>query len=593
MLRSMFSGVSGMNNNQVWMDVIGNNISNVSTVGYKTVQITFEDILNQTLEGVSTPTTERGGTNAKQIGLGSTVASLQTFHSQGSMQSTGKNMDLAIQGEGFFILKQGGKDVEYFTRNGSFGMDSEGNLISLSKGFFVQGWVGTKDSQTGKMVIDYTQPIQNLKIEAGKVMPATATKNLTLEGNLSAQAKLAISNVSTTVTKNNVSQQIVFRFKHFFDPANPTKNYYKWEALKAEDYSLLDATNGQGVLEVDSKSKFLRSYTTAGWDNGANGTTANDGILEKSDEIGSTAHGGSFTFTVGTETFTIGVPLNANAPEAITFTPAAGEGEAATAKLNKTHEYQHKASEGIYDSLGEAHTVPMVFERIETNTWRWYSTNPAESGKIAGYGILKFDKNGQIDVSGSKTFESPSDPAAVGSRFKGIYFDPPEDPTPPEQGGAPPASNGASPLQINPAFSKVVQYATQSSTADIATQDGTPMGTLDSIKINAVGVIMGEYSNGRDEELGQIAVATFANPSGLLKVEGTMFKESGNSGAAVKAVPGSKGRSQLLAGTLEMSNVDLTQEFTNMIIAQRAFSANARIITTSDQMIQEVTALKR
>lgn len=592
MLRSMFSGVSGMNNNQVWMDIIGNNISNVNTVGYKTAQVAFEDILNQTLEGVSAPTTERGGTNAKQIGLGSTVASLQTIHSQGSMQSTGKNTDLAIQGDGFFVLKQGGRDVEYFTRNGSFGMDSEGNLISLSKGFFVQGWVGTKDPKTGKTVVDYTQPIQNLRIEAGKVMPATATKELTLDGNLNAQAKLAISNVSTTVTKNNVSQQIVFRFKHLFDPNNPTKNYYKWEALKAEDYSLLDA-NGQGVLEVDSNGKFLKSYTTAGWDNGANGTTANDGIIEKSDEIGAIAHGGSFSFTKSGQTFIISVPLNANAPDAITFTPAAGEGEATTAKLNKAHEYQHKASQGIYDSLGAAHTVPMVFERIETNTWRWYSNNPTESSKIAGYGILKFDKNGQIDASGTKIFESPSDPAAVGSRFKGIYFDPPEDPTPPEQGGAPPATNGASPLQIASVFDKVVQYATQSSTADIITQDGVPMGTIDSMKINAAGIIIGEYSNGRNEELGQIALATFTNPPGLLKAEGTMFKESGNSGRAVKSAPGAKGRSQLLAGTLEMSNVDLTQEFTNMIIAQRAFSANARTITTSDQMIQEVTALKR
>lgn len=592
MLRSMFAGVSGMNNNQIWMDIIGNNISNVNTVGYKTAQVTFEDILNQTLEGVSAPTSERGGTNAKQIGLGSTVASLQTIHSQGSMQSTGKNTDLAIQGDGFFILKQGGRDAEYFTRNGSFGIDSEGNLISLSKGFFVQGWVGTKDSE-GKIKVDYTQPIQNLKIEFGKVMPAAATKNLTLEGNLNAQTKLAISNVSTTVTKNNVSQQIVFRFKHLFDPNDPTKNYYKWEALKAEDYSLLDATNGQGILEVDSDGKFLKSYTTTGWDNGADGTTANDSIIEKSSEKGSTAHGGSFSFTKSGQTFTISVPLNAKAPEAITFTPAAGEGEAVTAKLNKAYEYQHKASEGIYDSLGEAHTVPMVFERIETNTWRWYSTNPAESNKIAGYGILKFDKNGQIDVSGSKIFESPSDPAAVGSKFKGIYLDPPEDPTPPEQGGAPPATNGASPLQITPKFDKIVQYATQSSTADITAQDGVPMGILDSIKINAVGVIMGEYNNGRSEELGQIALATFTNPPGLLKVEGTMFKESSNSGKAVKVAPGAKGRTQLLAGTLEMSNVDLTQEFINMIIAQRAFSANARTITTSDQMIQEVTALKR
>jgi flagellar hook protein FlgE len=589
MLRSLFSGVSGMNNNQVWIDIIGNNIANVNTTGYKAVRITFEDILNQTIEGVSAPTAERGGTNAKQIGLGSTVATLQTIHTQGSMQTTGKNTDLAIQGDGFFICKQGGRDVEFYTRNGSFGFDSEGNLINLSNGYFIQGWIGTKDPETGKMTIDYTQPIQNLKIVQGSVMAARATENLTLEGNLSAQAKLAIDKVATTLISGNDSRQIVIRFKHLFVPDNPTKNYYLWEALDATTYNPIGTTGSSGILELDSNGQVIGSYSSTNWDNGAGGTTANDGILQSGEIPTISNHQGSFTVTVGESQVSVTVPTGTTAtPGNITFTPAPGAGEAVTAKLNKRHEYQHKASEGIYDSLGDSHTVPMVFERIKTNTWLWYSTNPVESDKIAGYGILEFKANGQLDKI--YKYASPSDPSG---NFQGIYFDPPEDPTPPEQGGAPPAGNGASPLKINLDFSKIVQYATQSSTADITTQDGFPMGVLDSIKVNSQGVIIGEYSNGRDEELGQIAIATFSNPSGLIKVEGTMFRESVNSGRAVKSAPGQQGRCKLLAGTLEMSNVDLTQEFTNMIIAQRAFSANARIITTSDQMIQEVVALKR
>ncbi|MDI6785946.1 MAG: flagellar hook protein FlgE [bacterium] len=575
MLRSMFSGVAGMNNNQVWLDIIGNNIANVNTVGYKTGRVTFEDMLNQTLEGASKPSPERGGTNAKQVGLGSAVASMQTVHTQGSMQSTGKNMDLAIQGDGFFVLKQGEKEVEYYTRNGSFGLDSERNLVSLSNGYYVQGYTG----KITEGVMELGDTIQNIKItEEMKTMAPSATNILTLEGNLNAQSKLAISNVSTTVARAGVSQEIVFRFKHLFDPNNPTKNYYKWEALKAEDNTLLNATDGQGVLEVDSDGKFLKSYTTAGWD--AN----NDGILETG-EIGAIAHGGTFSFTKSGQTFNIGVPRDANAPAAISFTPVAGEGEAVKAVLNKTYEYQHMASEGVYDSLGKAHTVPMVFERIETNTWRWYSNNPLESGKIAGYGTLTFKSNGSLDDP--KIYESPSDPAAAGSKYKGIYFDPIN------PGSTPPATNGASPLKIVLDFSKIVQYATQSSTADIATQNGVPSGNLDGIKVNSEGKIVGEYSNGRERELAQIILANFPNPSGLTKEKGTMFRESGNSGTGVKEAVGKRGRSSLLAGTLEMSNVDLTQEFTNMIIAQRAFSANARIITTSDQMIQEVTALKR
>ena len=591
----MFSGVAGMNNNQVWIDAIGNNIANVNTVGYKTARVTFEDILSQTIEGVSAPTSERGGVNAKQIGLGSTVATMQTVHTQGSMQATGKNTDLAIQGDGLFILKEGGKDVDFYTRNGSFGFDSQGNLISLSNGLFVQGWEGTKDPATGKMAIDYTKPIEQIKIEQGGVMAATATKELILEGNLSAQAKLAIDQVAATITSGTASQGIVYRFKHLFDPNNPTNNYYKWEALDPATYEPLTVTAGaaEGILALNDSGQVINSFATTEWDDGGETAVANDGILETGEIPVGVLHTGSFTTTVGTGSVVVTVPTGTTAsPGAISFTPTAGNGEAVVAKLNKSFEYQHKSSEGVYDSLGKAHTVPMVFERVKTNTWVWHATNPIEN-KIAGYGLLEFDANGSISVSTSKIFPSPSDPAATGKYQEGIYFDPPEDPTPPESGGAPPASNGASPLKITTNFSKLVQFATQSSTADITSQDGFPMGLLDSLKINSMGVIIGEYSNGRNEELGQLATANFSNPSGLLKVEGTMFRESANSGEAVKAAPGKGGRSKFLAGTLEMSNVDLTAEFINMIIAQRAFSANSRTITTSDDMLREVIALKR
>ncbi|MBU0599410.1 flagellar hook protein FlgE [bacterium] len=592
MLKSMFSGVAGMNNNQVWIDAIGNNIANVNTVGYKTARVTFEDILSQTIEGVSAPTTERGGVNAKQIGLGATVATMQTVHSQGSLQATGKNTDLAIQGDGFFILKEGGADVGFYTRNGSFGFDSEGNLISLSNGLFVQGWEGTKDPATGKMAIDYTKPIEQIKIEQGVPMAPTATKTLTLEGNLSAQAKLAIDQVAATVTSGTASQGIVFRFKHLFDPNNPTANYYKWEALDPATYAPLAVTAGaaEGILALNDSGQVIASYTTANWDVGGGTAVANDGILEAGEIPVGVLHTGSFATTVGTGPVVVTVPTGTTAsPGAISFTPTAGNGEAAVAKLNKSFEYQHKSSEAVYDSLGEAHTVPMVLERIKTNTWVWHAANPIEN-KIAGYGLLEFNANGIL--SASKIFPSPSDPALT-EKYQGIYFDPPVDPTPPESGGAPPPSEGASPLKITLDLTNLVQFATQSSTADITSQDGFPSGILDSLKINSMGIIIGEYSNGRNEKLGQLALATFSNPSGLLKVEGTMFRESANSGEAVKAAPGKDGRSKLSAGTLEMSNVDLTAEFINMIIAQRAFSANSRTITTSDDMLREVIALKR
>ena len=147
MMRSLYSGVSGLQNHQIRMDVIGNNISNVNTIGFKKGRVNFQDMLSQSMQGAARPTEDLGGVNPKQVGLGMTVASIDTIHTQGSLQTTGVATDIAVQGNGFFIMKNGEK--EFFTRAGAFGIDEAGTFVNPANGMKVQGWMAeTVDGQT-------------------------------------------------------------------------------------------------------------------------------------------------------------------------------------------------------------------------------------------------------------------------------------------------------------------------------------------------------------------------------------------------------------------------------------------------------------
>ena len=167
MMRSLFSGVSGLKNHQTRMDVIGNNISNVNTTGFKSSRTTFADMISQNLTGASAPTTTRGGINPKQIGLGTSVASIDLIFSDGSPQSTGKNTDLALSGNGLFVVKNGNQT--YYTRDGAFAFDGDGNYVLPGSGMFVQGWMGNDG------VVDTTSAVGNITVQAGKAMEAKAS----------------------------------------------------------------------------------------------------------------------------------------------------------------------------------------------------------------------------------------------------------------------------------------------------------------------------------------------------------------------------------------------------------------------------------
>ncbi len=390
MLRSLDSGISGLQAHQTMLDVTANNIANVNTTGFKASSTQFEDTLSQMLHSAGGSNGTVGSTNPAQVGLGVKVAGIATDFTQGSTNSTGKPTDMMISGDGFFTVKAGGQTM--YTRAGSFAFDSDGQLAAPD-GSLVQGW-----SAVGGVVPSGNAPLSTITLPTNSVAPAVATTKATLSGNLPSDAA-----VGTTVTE--------------------TEGVY-------------DSTGTSRSLDLTF------TKTATGWDvAGADGTGA-----------------------TGTATMTFA-------------------GGALTA--------------------GTSITV----------------------GGVA------------VDMSGTTGFAS---------------------------------------LQ----------------TATISGQDGRASGTLQSYSLSSDGKLVGSYSNGATETIAQIALANFTNPDGLAKVGSSDYTPTIASGAATLGIAGANGFGSLVGGSLEMSNVDLTQEFSNLIVAQRGFEANARIITTSDQILQDLNQMQ-
>lgn len=397
----MFAGVSGLRNHQIKMDIIGNNIANVNTIGYKKSRATFQDMLSQTLRGASSPQNNLGGTNPQQVGLGMNIGSIDTIHTGGAVQPTGKTTDLAIQGDGFFILRQG--QNEFYTRAGNFDFDSEGYLVNPANGLKVMGWMGDVERTP--------QNLSSIVITKGQPIGAEATTQIEFKKNLDAAALV---------------------------------------------------------------------------------------------------------------------------------------GETVQFSIN------------VFDSLGNAHNIDVLFEKTNTNEWDCTLTEP---GGTSATSSLRFDTSGNYDDTNSTINILSFTPA------------------------------GADTLNINPLFFGVSQNSND--TTVVADQNGHQAGTLQSISIDTLGVVTGVFDNGINKQLAQIALVNFDNPAGLLKIGQNLYKNSNNSGEKRIGSAATGGRGSLTPGALEMSNVDLAEEFTEMIVTQRGFQANSRIITASDEMLQELVNLRR
>lgn len=711
MLQAMFSGVSGLQVHQTRLNVIGNNIANVNTIGFKSGRVTFSDQLSQTLHSASSPTANSGGQNPAQVGLGTTLGAVDTVQAQGNLQTTGKQTDMALQGNGFFMVSSGNNLV--YTRDGSFDLDSSGVLVNPASGLKLIGYVADTNGK-----IDPTEQLNStsvLSIPIGSLTSIKETQASTFSGNLSASAALQSTQIqvgglldrsqipaplnTTVYDAEGNAHSIQITVDNPSTPGAPVGATQKWDVTVSVDGSAQPITNLYAVggkfvfynspptastgstllLNVPGKSgapafpltldfnglqdtssvtantdgqasltnpiqstKFsldgnmnmdsspivsnvtvyqvsggvttpfdltvtmsnptlgpvgpgVPANATASWDIKIDRTTAPAATIYDSTsatpqsklyyvpgsgfvtaDASGNSLGGSINLTGATPgTDNLGQQVNAGFSMSVDLTKlittkAAGVGDG----LSGPPSPNWSTSLNVYDSLGVKHPIIFKFTRTLVGTgapgaasgrWEWSASengNLLSDSQTAGNNPLYFDNQGKLLNTATQVI-------SVTPR------------------------GGAAPFTFKADFSTMSQLASADSSVSAQSQDGYPVGTLQTFSISPEGLITGVFSNGQSRPLGQIATASFSNPAGLEKLGQNLFRESNNSGLAQVGVAGQNGRGKISTGFVEMSNVDLSTEFTNLIITQRGFQANTRIISIVDDLLQDVINLKR
>ena len=523
MMRSLYSGVAGLKTHQTKMDVIGNNIANVNTVGFKSSSVNFADQFYQTMSSATGADAATGaaGTNAKQIGLGSSVASITTnITEQGGTQTTNRALDVAINGDSFLIVKSAG--ATYFTKSGALNVDAGGTLYCTTNGATVQGWMATTDAQGNQTITKNT--VQDLKVMSADNMyyAPTETSAVTITGNIDkSDTDLVVPDNTKTDTKNG--KKITFSFYDELGQEYTVKmNMYKVAstAATADAPAFTNyAITLSDVTDADGNSIFLKKTVT-------NGAT-------------------SYSST--------GVSINLGGVE--------------YKIADATKDINQKTGEFTITGTGTAPKLSFVAETgdfskvTEGDTTKGIQNTSADFGKSI---VFQVTNSGSLDNTFTKYV-----PAT-------------------DSGG------------VKVDFSSLTQYSSSGVSNTSYTKGnrkglgtGNAAGEMSGISIDDKGMIYGKYNNGSKKLLAQIAVATFANPSGLEAEGDSLFSATLNSGTFDGVGEDVSLSGSFAVGALEMSNVDLAAEFTSMITTQRGFQANSRIITTSDTMLEELVNLKR
>lgn len=542
LINSLFSGVSGLRNHQAMMDVISNNIANVNTIGYKGSRVTFSDTFNKVIRYGSNPTETGGGTNTFQIGLGMKLNSVDRNWTQGTFEGTGKTTDLALQGKGLFVLENNGE--KFYSRAGAFIFDADGRLVNSSNGAIVQGKVANDEGQ-----VPPGNYLEDIIINSNLRLPAVATSDISWGGNLDSSSSLTRSEeylqtgnlnsallVGDSVTDNNT----------IYDENGNSYNFNVTYTKTAADtfdmtYQLLDST---GAAVVGPTTTAVTFDPTTG------------AML---------TIGGAAAAPIAITNLGLGINFNF---DPTTVSQTANSNSLASNVDDNRDPTIVTGSVTIFDSLGSAHTLTLKFTKTSDNNWNWTTTVPSASGTLSGNsGTISFNPDGSINAI------SPNPPV--------VTFTP--------TGGA--ASQNIT-LSLGDNFAGVTQTSS-SSVVSALTQDGSSAASLSNINIDQYGYIVGVFSNGQSRQLAQILVATFPNLNGLISVGDNMFTISANTGDPLIGAPGETTGTTIQSGALEQSNVDLSEEFTRMIVSQRGFQASARIVTVSDTLLQEITNLVR
>lgn len=568
MMRSLYSGVAGLKTHQTRMDVIGNNIANVNTTAYKSSSMTFSELMSQTTQKASgaNATTGVGGTNAKQIGLGVKAGAINTaITTQGSAQSTGNPFDIMITGDNFFVVSNGSEN--FFTRDGSFYVDGAGNLAMTSTGYNVMGW--GVDKTTGNIKQDTVTALRIMS-SANMTYPPEATTKANISGILDENDKDVTSANGKTVNLNffdarGYSYTAKFTFKQ---SGGDKTNEYSLELNKildstGKEIDISGITFGEQNLEQTLSSKLSLNTDSYKWDDATKTLQTTATPPEKVAELDKIFKNGAL----------------------ITDKDKAEEVQKNLDAIAKAYGYEGSTDEFLkLYTTGKAGqvTVQTMLENMSKN--------------MTGDDILPKAKNEELTMTGRK-FDGAK-----------VVFDK-------DSGKLQSINNSTTNLSTTLNFpatmgnfsnitidlSECTNYDNKGTSTVGATSGdldglgtGRRLGDMIGVSIQKDGMIYASYDNGMTKLLGQIATAAFANASGLEKEGDNLYSATLNSGEFDGiGVDITAGGGYMSTGQLEMSNVDLSSEFTEMITTQRGFQANSRIITVSDTLLEELTNLKR
>lgn len=581
---SLFTGLSGLVANSRRLDVIGNNISNVNTTAFKSTRMAFSPSFSRSFSLGSSPSATTGGSNPSQIGLGVTVASTQRNFNNGPIGGTGVATDVAIEGDGFFIVDSAG--AQNYTRAGNFLRNPQNDMVT----------------QTGARVLGYAVNEQ-FNIEDGNLAPisipigtltvAEATRSVNFNGNLNAGGAIA-----TTGT--------VLEGRAWFTDAALTVPVTAATDISTTDIYMSDGLGGS-LLAFDSTANpklitfnnfekggksieattFAFNGTAVAGAQGFGNTLGDladfmeDILGLDNSNVGANSNlGGSVNINAGGQLVITGNEGTAQSigPDSVSITVSgAGSGLAQPLQLNRTADADGESvrtSFIVYDSLGTGVTIDLTFVLQATTisggtTWQMVaeSDDTAAMNRIIGLAEVTFDNAGRFESASNQTLTLIRDNGAV------------------------------SPMQLTLDLESetygVSSLADQGSSLAAVFQDGSPIGTLSNFSIGEDGRISGSFTNGLTRTIGQIAIAKFTNPEGLVDLGDNLFGSGPNSGTAFVTRPREFGTGRLVGSALEQSNVDLSQEFINMILASTGFSAASRVITTTDELITQLLALGR
>lgn len=561
MMRSLYSGVSGLKVHQTKMDVIGNNIANVNTTAYKSQSVTFSELMYQTTQNASGPnaTTGTAGTNAKQIGLGVKSGAISTsITTAGSSQTTGNPFDIKITGSSFFVVSDGGNN--YFTRDGSFYVDAAGNLAMTSTGYNVMGW--QVDATTGAVKQDTVSALRIMSA-ANLTYPPEATTNAYISGIIDMNDTDVTSTSGKTVNLNFYDNLGYSYTAKISVHATSTSGQYYMQ--------LDDVIDADGKSLADVYGSDLSNIVTLG-------ATGNVYVSEPLSPATQTYSDGTSSSAVFDST-TGGITLtNYDATGAIS-------GTAITYTSDQINTYMTSpisaANLTILQSIyGSSVTTSITGMSYDNTTGQGTITDKNISGGIINFNT---DTGAFTDVNGGDTITIDFATSVTNATTSAVS-----------------SLGNFSDIKIDMTESSMYDHS-GSSTIGAQTGDldgigtGRTLGTMSSIAIANDGTITASYSNGMSKTLGQIAVAEFTNASGLEKEGDNLYSATQNSGEfdGIGINITTSSGSYMTTGVLEMSNVDLSTEFTEMITTQRGFQANSRIITTSDTMLEELVNLKR